>query len=117
MVVRINKKPESPPLEVETPEVKILKVVEEIPIPAGVVGVNDTISIRIGDYTILDALKELHDKEGVLMLVHRESGDAYRVIGYDQETSLASLEGSNKQRLKPRITERECQFYYPLWRG
>lgn len=70
-------------------------------------------------YTIFDALQELADKKrvGTLMLVHNDSGMAYRVLKYNPDTKQVALQyGTKRKILTPILSERESKIYYPVWR-
>jgi hypothetical protein len=68
------------------------------------------------EYTILDALKEFETHKGTLMLVHKVSGECYKVLSYDPKTGQTMLKGSRGEKLKPRVAERECANWEPMWR-
>ena len=72
----------------------------------------------VQEYTILNALAEWVNKptSDVLMLVHKETGVGYRVMGFDPQTYRVKLKGSQGELLNPVVTEREAALYNPFWR-
>lgn len=66
--------------------------------------------------TILEALAALDKSGGTLYLVHNENGIQYRVVSWSPEDQRAVLEGPHKAILNPRIQQKECAYYTPLWR-
>jgi hypothetical protein len=68
------------------------------------------------EYTILSALAELHTRKETLMLVHRETGEGYRVLSYDPVSGKVKLKGNHGQLLHPKVGARECAYYTPVWR-
>lgn len=71
-----------------------------------------------GSQTILEAMERFVRQEqiGDLYLVHRTNGLSYQVMDFDLKSRYAKLKSPTGSRLNPRISERECAIYYPLWR-
>lgn len=67
---------------------------------------------------ILQALKvwESGDRKKVLMLVNRDTGGTWKVLGFDPESGRARLEDTKGMQISPIPRERENQLYYPMWR-
>jgi hypothetical protein len=67
--------------------------------------------------TLLDALAKFREKprKNWLMFIHRHTGVAYWVEGFTKSGETL-LRAPNGVLCHPKITERECRFYYPLWR-
>jgi len=76
------------------------------------------IEIKPKVYTILDACMELMNdpKKGILTIIRNSDGTQYIVRKFDPDTQKAILSGEDGQTFAPRITERECRLYKPIWR-
>ena len=76
-------------------------------------------SIYPAEYTILIALDEwaLRATKGeTLMLVNKETGDGYQVMGFDKLSGKAKLKNSQGAMLNPKIGIREAGQYTAVWR-
>lgn len=71
-----------------------------------------------GSQTILEAMEAFVRQEqfGELYIVHKVNGLQYQVLDFDLKTRYARLKSPTGSRLNPRMSERECAIYYPLWR-
>jgi hypothetical protein len=63
---------------------------------------------------VMEALREVGTRKGTLYLVHRKSGDEYKVVSWDGER--AKLIGPMSMVLYPKITDRENDKYEAVWR-
>lgn len=84
------------------------------PVAPVIAATNPTVEPK--KYTILDALAELGERKGTLMLIHDASGVGYQVVAWDAAEKKARLKNPDGALLNPRITEREAVLYSPLWR-
>lgn len=68
--------------------------------------------------TMLEALHKFAKGDTPpLMLVHKEKGTTFEVIGFDPSTSKATVKQTNyKAILTPTMREKDNQWYEPLWR-
>jgi hypothetical protein len=76
-------------------------------------------SIYPAEYTILIALDEwaLRATKGeTLMLVNKETGEGYQVLGFDKLSGKAKLKNNQGAMLNPKIGIREAGQYTAVWR-
>lgn len=76
-------------------------------------------SVYPAEYTILLALDEwaLRATKGeTLMLVNKETGEGYQVLGFDKLSGKAKLKNNQGAMLNPKIGIREAGQYTAVWR-
>jgi hypothetical protein len=76
-------------------------------------------SIYPAEYTILIALDEwaLRATTGeTLMLVNKETGEGYQVLGFDKLSGKTKLKNNQGAMLNPKIGIREAGQYTAVWR-
>lgn len=69
--------------------------------------------------TIFTELLDLanNTQKGSLMLVNRNNGLSYQVLGYHPDTGVAKLKATSSGAiLRPKLTERESAIYRAVWR-
>lgn len=65
---------------------------------------------------LLAALKQSTTSKQTLMLVHNKTGVGYKVVSHDLATGKTRLKNEHGALLNVKITERECEFYTPVFR-
>jgi hypothetical protein len=68
------------------------------------------------DSPLLAALQQVGKRPETLMLIHRETGEGYRVLEHDPITGYTVLKNNQGARLRPIIRTNEDALYYPMWR-
>ena len=68
--------------------------------------------------SLFEALDEYLNstKKKTLMVVKKENGAMWKVLGYEKDTKRVVLQDSAGVKIRPILRDRENELYYPQWR-